>query len=310
MQHLRTFALAGFLGIVAGAAACGPLPEDDPPPATAVAYAAPPPVPDQQVTVDPAADVYADTDPSALTDFHATLDPHGTWMEDPTYGTVWVPNPAEVGPDFSPYRTAGHWTYDDDDYVWYSDYEWGWAPFHYGRWMWGAPGWVWIPGRVYAPAWVSWRMGAPGYAYVGWAPMAPGFYWRGGVAVAMAPMVIAPAGFYYCAHGDIFAHSVGEHIVARGEAGGIAAHSEVYGGGRGARGPAPGAMGIAPGAVAHGTPGDRGNQMARNFARPSTAKAMGAHPPTQHRVVAAPHARPAAGARGGVRSGGGGGRRR
>ena len=36
-------------------------------------------------------DDYTDTDPSALTDFHQTLDSHGTWVDDPTYGTVWVP---------------------------------------------------------------------------------------------------------------------------------------------------------------------------------------------------------------------------
>ena len=37
-------------------------------------------------------DTYEDTDPSALTDFHTALASHGTWVEDPTYGTVWVPS--------------------------------------------------------------------------------------------------------------------------------------------------------------------------------------------------------------------------
>jgi hypothetical protein len=82
---------------------------------------------------------YQDTDPSALSDFRSTLDPYGTWTEDPTYGTVWVPSPTVVGSDFTPYVSAGHWAY-DDDYVWVSDYQWGWAPFHYGRWVWAGPG--------------------------------------------------------------------------------------------------------------------------------------------------------------------------
>jgi hypothetical protein len=76
---------------------------------------------------------YSDTDPSALTDFHSTLDPYGTWVDDPTYGTVWVPSSGVVGADFTPYVSAGHWVY-DDEYIWVSDYSWGWAPFHYGRW--------------------------------------------------------------------------------------------------------------------------------------------------------------------------------
>src|SRR3984957_14695181 len=88
-----------------------------------------PPVQDVQIGVE--GDSYADTDPSALTDYRSTLDPYGTWVDDPNYGTVWVPNADQVGSDFTPYVSAGHWTYDDeDDYVWISDYAWGWAPFH------------------------------------------------------------------------------------------------------------------------------------------------------------------------------------
>lgn len=126
---------------------------------------------------------YPDTDPSALTEFKPVLEGHGRWVDDSTYGTVWVPAEAEVGTDFQPYVSAGHWTYSDDsDYVWVSDYSWGWAPFHYGRWV-TLPGygWSWIPGRRYSGAWVSWRYGA-GYDYVGWAPMAPSWYWYGGSA--------------------------------------------------------------------------------------------------------------------------------
>jgi hypothetical protein len=101
-------------------------------------------------------------------------------MEDPNYGTIWMPNPSVVGGDFQPYQTAGHWVY-DNDYTWVSDYDWGWAPFHYGRWVYVAGrGWCWIPGRRYAGAWVSWQYSDAGYGYVGWGPMAPSWYWRNG----------------------------------------------------------------------------------------------------------------------------------
>jgi hypothetical protein len=135
--------------------------------------------------VDPATDTYADTDPSALTDFREPLSPYGSWVEDANYGTVWVPSSATVGADFAPYQSAGHWALDEnEDWIWVSDYDWGYIPFHYGRWVWLAnSGWAWIPGRTYAPAWVNWRVGEGGY--IGWAPMPPSWYWYGGVATGL-----------------------------------------------------------------------------------------------------------------------------
>ncbi len=134
------------------------------------------PPPETPVAVE--GDEYADTDPSALTDFRATLDPHGTWIDDPTYGQLWVPNVEEVGTNFAPYVTEGSWAY-EEDYVWVSNYEWGWVPFHYGRWTWASGRWGWVPGRTYAGAWVGWRVGPDGYGYVGWGPLAPSFGWQG-----------------------------------------------------------------------------------------------------------------------------------
>ena len=56
--------------------------------------------------------------------------------------------------------------------MWTSDYAWGWAPFHYGRWTHDSYyGWVWIPDNEWGPAWVSWRSSSD---YYGWAPMGPG----------------------------------------------------------------------------------------------------------------------------------------
>ena len=53
-----------------------------------------------------------------------------------------------------------------------SNYTWGWAPFHYGRWIRDSyHGWVWIPGYEWGPAWVQWRYSND---YIGWAPLPPG----------------------------------------------------------------------------------------------------------------------------------------
>jgi hypothetical protein len=102
--------------------------------------------------------------------FDEALSPYGDWTD--VEGTrVWRPSASAVGEDFQPYATNGQWV--SSDYGWYfqSDYPWGWAPFHYGRWALDANyGWIWIPGTVWAPAWVDWRSGG---GYIGWAPLPP-----------------------------------------------------------------------------------------------------------------------------------------
>ncbi|HVX51840.1 MAG TPA: DUF6600 domain-containing protein [Chitinophagaceae bacterium] len=111
----------------------------------------------------------ADVDEQQDVDFNAfynALSPYGTWENDPEYGQVWVSNQ----PGFVPYYTDGNWAYSDAGWVWVSNYSWGWAPFHYGRWAFRGH-WLWVPGYEWAPAWVSWRTGGD---YYGWAPLAPG----------------------------------------------------------------------------------------------------------------------------------------
>lgn len=102
--------------------------------------------------------------------FYDELAPYGQWVQNPYYGTVWIPG---VGPDFQPYVSAGHWIVTEYGNTWVSDYAWGWAPFHYGRWIFDDQygGWAWIPGSDWGPAWVSWRSGG---GYYGWAPLGPG----------------------------------------------------------------------------------------------------------------------------------------
>jgi len=100
--------------------------------------------------------------------FYDQLSPYGNWINYPGYGYVWMPN---AGPDFRPYSSNGNWVYSDAGWTWASNYNWGWAPFHYGRWFYeNGYGWLWVPGNEWAPAWVSWRGGGE---YYGWAPLGP-----------------------------------------------------------------------------------------------------------------------------------------
>jgi len=100
--------------------------------------------------------------------FYDSLSNQGSWVQSSDYGYVWQPNVDD--PDWAPY-TDGHWVYTDDGWTWVSDESWGWATYHYGRWVnIDGTGWCWVPGYVWAPAWVSWRYGDD---YCGWAPLPP-----------------------------------------------------------------------------------------------------------------------------------------
>ncbi len=234
-----------------------------------------------EYTIGEDADSYDDNDPSALKDFHAALDPNGTWVDDSTYGTLWMPSASVVGADFTPYSTAGHWLY-DNEWVWASDYPWGWAPFHYGRWV-VAPGrgWGWVPGRAYRGAWVTWSVN-DGYTYVGWAPMPPAFLWFGGMAVGWGGY-IGPS-WVYCPRGEVFSPVVGTRVVTGAAAGPIAAGMRGYvtatPGVTG--GPAPQKLGFSATQIPHPTGASAsGIAQANAFARPSTGQALGASNPTR-----------------------------
>lgn len=101
--------------------------------------------------------------------FYDNLSPYGTWIDYPGYGHVWNPR---IDGDFRPYATNGHWAYSHQGWAWASGYSWGWAPFHYGRWLYDDMyGWLWIPGYDWSPAWVTWGMADNFYC---WAPIMPG----------------------------------------------------------------------------------------------------------------------------------------
>ena len=112
---------------------------------------------------------YSDNSSISFETFYQELSPYGSWVHNPQYGQVWIPN---VDRGFRPYQTRGYWVMTEYGNTWVSDYAWGWAPFHYGRWyLDDYYGWMWVPGTEWGPAWVAWRSGG---GYYGWAPLSPG----------------------------------------------------------------------------------------------------------------------------------------
>ena len=113
------------------------------------------------------------------------LDRYGQWEQTPDYGPIWTPSVVPAG--WAPYG-AGHWAFVRPwGWTWVDDAPWGFAPFHYGRWVNYRERWCWAPGTyvarpVYAPALVAW-VGGPrvsvslsigrGGPPVGWFPLAP-----------------------------------------------------------------------------------------------------------------------------------------
>ena len=112
------------------------------------------------------------------------LDAYGDWQNSNDYGAVWYPR--SVAADWAPYR-YGRWAWVEPwGWTWVDDAPWGFAPFHYGRWVNYGGRWGWAPGAyvarpVYAPALVGW-VGNPGWSVnfsygaapaVGWFPLGP-----------------------------------------------------------------------------------------------------------------------------------------
>ena len=123
------------------------------------------------------------------------LNDYGQWQQEPDYGYVWFPT--QVADDWVPY-SAGHWAWVVPwGWSWVDDAPWGFAPFHYGRWIHTGRRWGWVPApprrhAVYAPALVAW-IGGPGAgvalslgggAAVGWLPLAPGEVYLPGYRVS------------------------------------------------------------------------------------------------------------------------------
>ncbi|GGI92425.1 DUF6600 domain-containing protein [Legionella impletisoli] len=115
---------------------------------------------------------------------HEALVEYGQWKTVKRYGKIWTPD--KVPANWAPYR-MGQWTWISGwGWTWVDDQPWGFAPFHYGRWVYIEEEWGWVPGPiveevVYAPALVVFvgdsssplqlSSGVPGVA---WFPLGPG----------------------------------------------------------------------------------------------------------------------------------------
>ena len=93
----------------------------------------------------------------------ADLQEYGSYTQNAQYGQVWYPN--DVATNWAPYRD-GHWAYVQPwGWTWVDNARWGFAPFHYGRWVQVENRWGWVAGGgeagyesaypVYSPALVS-----------------------------------------------------------------------------------------------------------------------------------------------------------
>jgi hypothetical protein len=105
---------------------------------------------------------------------------YGDWQRADDWGPVWFPR--DVGLGWAPYR-EGRWAWVAPwGWTWIDDAPWGFAPFHYGRWVMWRGRWGWMPGEarlrpVYAPALVAWvDQAVPGSNFgraMGWFPLGP-----------------------------------------------------------------------------------------------------------------------------------------
>jgi hypothetical protein len=103
--------------------------------------------------------------PRDLQMYAGTLDQYGSWQYAAPYGYVWYPS---VSAGWRPYY-YGFWSpVRSYGWTWVGTDVWSWPTHHYGRWGYTGGSWFWIPGRTWAPAWVSWAA-APGY--VSWCPL-------------------------------------------------------------------------------------------------------------------------------------------
>ena len=178
-------AVAEVLAVPAPEPPAAPAP---PPAETAPApAAAPPPVYEAGQTVaaapvrEPAVEIVRRTpvivapEEADISYFYESLSPYGSWVSVGDYGWVWQPTVVLVDSGWRPYLNRGYWVWTDCGWYWHSDYTWGWAPFHYGRWVHhDRHRWVWVPDHVWGPAWVHWRHSDNHY---GWAPLPPRSTW-------------------------------------------------------------------------------------------------------------------------------------
>jgi len=141
----------------------------------------------------------------------AELARFGTWSTGPGGLRLWTPTKLPAG--WQPYQ-EGAWSWKQPwGWTWVDDQPWGFAPFHYGRWLRAKGRWAWTPGQwgsarpVFAPALVGWiggpALGVDGGPGIGWValapdePVFPGYavsakYWNAITEPAVAPAARRP----------------------------------------------------------------------------------------------------------------------
>jgi hypothetical protein len=161
-------------------------------------------------------DVQTESDSAGNYDvFYDRLAPEGRWFQQDDYGYVWQPNVAVSTTNWRPY-SDGHWVWTDRGWFWDSNEDFGWATYHYGRWILvDGVGWVWVPGQHWAPAWVSWRH-TDDDDYVGWAPLPPESTFN--VSVGVHPWCdsyydIGPAAYAFIQIGNFSRQSYREYCL-------------------------------------------------------------------------------------------------
>ena len=150
-------------------------------------------------------------------DFYRELAPYGSWVDVEGSGRCWKPTVAAARPDWQPYCDRGHWVLTECGWYWRSDYSWGWAPFHYGRWLHhSTAGWCWRPDQIWGPAWVAWRSSRQ---YCGWAPLPPaarfihgqGLFFRGVSATSTQTFGLGPTAFCFVPWNSFLSASLSSH---------------------------------------------------------------------------------------------------
>jgi hypothetical protein len=143
-------------------------------------------------------------EPVTINAFYEALSPYGQWMYDKTHGYVWTPSDKK----FRPYYSNGYWVMTEHGSAWVSNYPWGWAPFHYGRWVHDSYyRWVWVPGTTWAPAWVVWRTSGE---HVGWSPITPGT----NISVAGGPSYYVPDDWWvFVPRKSFLSHSFQQNVL-------------------------------------------------------------------------------------------------
>ena len=157
------------------------------------------------------------------------LQQYGNFTQTAQYGAVWYPS--DVPQDWAPYRD-GHWSYVQPwGWTWVDNARWGFAPFHYGRWVQVDNRWGWVAGGgeaeyadaypVYSPALVTF-VDVGGAALAGAALGFAAGELSGGYAPAWIPLgPREPYYPWYHARADYFAqvnrpYGVPRDIIVRG----------------------------------------------------------------------------------------------